>query len=71
MGGFEAEYQRQAEKEVRSESELEPSFWIKVFLDGDDDAAIQTENVRDTLVETVEKMKEDGLIREGSVIEVV
>jgi hypothetical protein len=40
-------------------SELEPVFRVKVFLDGDDDAAMQTENAEAVLKIALETMQRD------------
>jgi hypothetical protein len=44
-------------------NELHPAFIVEVDLDGDDDAARQTENARRELKRALERMLADGWIR--------
>jgi hypothetical protein len=44
-------------------AELHPRFVLEIELDGDDDAAIQTENAVDELTLALDGMQSDTLIR--------
>ena len=42
--------------------ELQPRFLVTAYLDGDDDAQIQTENFADALEQALAQIKGDGLV---------